>query len=58
MVRVRREGVYELLALVVGLDVGVIEIARVLDGNLVTLSRVVGAIATTEDLACDTHDAN
>lgn len=36
----------------------IIEVTRVLNGNLVALLWVVGAIARTENRACDSHTAD
>ena len=49
---------YELVAPVVILSVGIVEIACVLDCDLVTLLWVVFAVALAKDLARDTHDVD
>ena len=48
---------YSLLAPVVVARLSlIVEIAGILDGDLIALLRLVGAIALLQHLSCDTHD--
>ena len=58
-VRAGEQRVHELSALVVGrASIGVIEVARVLNGDFITLFGIIGAIAVAEKRACDSHTAD